>query len=90
VTSLPVARSVSLRTWCAGATEGLAKGEWLAAVRGCSFEAWRKSPRFDAIMLTDDFVVAGVGKAHNPQSLYGWYWTLDLGSYDDSQATSLP
>ena len=26
-------------TVCAGATEGLAKGEWLAAVRGCSFEA---------------------------------------------------
>jgi len=53
---------------CAGATEGLAKGEWLAAVRGCSFEAWRNSPGHNAVMITAGFVVIGVGKAHSPQS----------------------
>jgi len=29
-------------------------------------------------------VVAGVGKAVNLQSTYGWYWTVDFGDYDDS------
>ena len=50
-----------------------------------AFEAWRK---FSPIMLSDDFVVAGVGKAYNAQSLYGWYWTVDFGSYDDAQAAT--
>jgi len=54
-----------------------------------ALEAWRNSPGHNAVMLTDDFVVAGVGKAQNLQSTYGWYWTVDFGGYDDPQATSL-
>jgi hypothetical protein len=54
-----------------------------------AFEAWRNSPAHNAIMLTDGFVAAGVGKAYNPQSLYGWFWTVDFGDYSDSLTVSL-
>jgi hypothetical protein len=53
-----------------------------------AFEAWRHSSGHNDIMLTDGFVVAGVGKAYNPQSWYGWFWTVDFGDYDDSLAGS--
>lgn len=53
-----------------------------------AFEAWRNSPAHNAIMLTDGFVVVGVGKAYSPQSEYGWFWTVDLGDYDDSLTAS--
>jgi hypothetical protein len=63
---------------------------WGEIVRGGSgtpegaFEAWRSSPTHNAVMLTDGFVVAGVGKAYDPESLYGWFWTVDFGDYNDS------
>jgi uncharacterized protein YkwD len=53
-----------------------------------AFEAWRSSPAHNAIMLTDGFVAAGVGKAYNPQSPYGWFWAVDFGDYDDSLTAS--
>lgn len=53
-----------------------------------AFEAWRNSPGHNALMLADDFVVAGAGKAYMPCSLYGWFWTVDFGNYDDSLAAS--
>ena len=77
------------RMWDFGYTEA---GLWGEIIRAGSdtpegaFEAWRYSPGHNSIMLTDGFVVAGVGKAYNPQSLYGWYWTVDFGDYDDSLA----
>lgn len=63
---------------------------WGEIIRGGSstpegaFEAWRNSPGHNALMLTSGFVVAGVGKAVNLESYYGWYWTVDFGDYDDS------
>ena len=53
-----------------------------------AFDGWRTSPRHNAIMLIEGFVVAGVGRAYNPQSPYGWFWTVDFGDYDDSLAAS--
>jgi|GEM_PF-584223 len=67
---------------------------WGEIIRGGSgtpegaFEVWRNSPAHNAVMLTDGFVVAGVGKTYNPQSLYGWFWTVDFGDYDDSLTAS--
>jgi hypothetical protein len=67
---------------------------WGEVIRGGSetpegaFEAWRNSPGHNAVMLTDDFVVAGVGKAYSSQSLYGWFWTVDFGDYNDSLTAS--
>jgi hypothetical protein len=68
---------------------------WGEVIRGGAetpegaFEAWRNSPGHNAVMLTDGFVVAGVGKAYNSQSLYGWFWTVDFGDYADSQVASI-
>jgi len=53
-----------------------------------AFEAWRTSPSHNAVMLKAGFVVAGVGKAYDPQSLYRYFWTVDFGDYDDSLAGS--
>ena len=53
-----------------------------------AFEAWRKSSGHNQVMLTAGFKVAGVGQAYNPQSLYGWFWTVDFGDRDDSLAGS--
>src|SRR4030042_556962 len=60
-----------------------------------AFEAWRNSPGHNAVMLTSGFAVAGVGKAVDLESYYGWYWTEDFGDYDDSNGswptpTSIP
>ena len=53
-----------------------------------AFEAWRTSPSHNDVMLKAGFVVAGVGKVYNPQSLYRYFWTVDFGDYDDSLAGS--
>jgi hypothetical protein len=53
-----------------------------------AFQSWRDSPQHEAIML-DAFLVAGVGKASNPQSPYGAYWTMDLRGYQDPVDASL-
>jgi hypothetical protein len=47
-----------------------------------AFESWRDSPQHETIML-DAFLVAGVGKASNPQSPYRAFWTMDLRGYQD-------
>ena len=73
---------------------GYAGSGWGEVIRGGSstpegaFDAWRNSPGHNQVMLTSYFVAAGVGKAYNPQSYYGWYWTVDFGDYDDSLAMS--
>lgn len=76
--------------WRGSITQG---GEILrggSAMPGGAFEAWRNSPGHNALMLADDFVVAGVGKAYMPLSLYGWFWTVDFGKHDDGYPTSTP
>ena len=53
-----------------------------------AFESWRNSPQHEAIML-DSFLVAGVGKASNPQSPYRAFWTMDVRGYQDPVDASL-
>jgi uncharacterized protein YkwD len=74
---------------------GYTQASWWGEVIGvgestpeAAFEAWRNSPGHNTVMLTDAFAVAGVGKAYDPQSLYGWFWTVDFGDYDDSVTAS--
>lgn len=58
-----------------------------------AFDAWRTSYEHNEVMLMGGFGVAGVGKAYNPGTQYGYYWTVDFGDYDDSNAdwpTSTP
>jgi hypothetical protein len=80
-------RSPPERMAAFGYTQGSLWGETIRAGSSTpqgAFEGWRSSPGHNALMLTGGFVVAGVGKTYNPQSLYGWFWTVDFGDYDDS------
>jgi len=65
-------------TWCG---ENLAAG---VAAGSETFELWRNSPGHNGNMLNPNYVVAGISAAFNQDSTYGWYWTLDLGGFDDS------
>lgn len=65
-------------TWCG---ENLAAG---VATGGETFELWRNSPGHNGNMLNPNYVVAGIAAAFDQDSTYGWYWTLDLGGFDDS------
>lgn len=40
---------------------------------------WKNSPPHRANMLNPKFKVMGVGRAHNADSMLGWYWTADFG-----------
>lgn len=60
---------------------------WGQDTPGDTFEAWRHSPGHNYVMLIPGYVVAGVGQVYDPQSQYGWYWTVDFGDYDDSDGS---
>ena len=49
-----------------------------------AFEAWRTSPGHDVNMLDAKQKVIGIARIHDPDSYYGWYWTMDFGSELDS------
>jgi hypothetical protein len=87
-------RSASERMAAFGCTEFTLLGEIVGSGADTpegAFEAWRNSSEHDAIMLTEGYVVAGVGKAYNPQSLYGWFWTVEFSDCVDSlSASTLP
>jgi hypothetical protein len=65
-------------TWCG---ENLAAG---IAAGSETFELWRNSPGHNGNMLNPNYVVAGISAVFNQDSTFGWYWTLDLGGFDDS------
>jgi uncharacterized protein YkwD len=69
---------VAYNTWCG---ENLAAG---VAAGSETFELWRNSPGHNGNMLNPNYVVAGISAVFNQDSTYGWYWTLDLGGFDDS------
>jgi uncharacterized protein YkwD len=55
--------------------------ENLAAGNGSAqgtFDQWRNSPGHNANMLADGVTVAGVARAFNAGTTYGWYWTLKV------------
>jgi hypothetical protein len=65
-------------TWCG---ENLAAG---SSSGSQTFELWRNSPGHNANMLNPNYRVAGITAVFNQDSTYGWYWTLDMGGFDDS------
>jgi len=42
-------------------------------------ELWMDSPGHRAIILGAGYTHAGVGFAYDPDSIYGYYWTVDFG-----------
>ncbi len=45
-----------------------------------TFTQWKNSAAHNANMLDPNYFSLGVGRASNPNSTYGWYWTTDFGS----------
>lgn len=65
-------------TWCG---ENLAAG---SATGSETFELWKGSPGHNANLLNANYRVAGIAAVLNEDSTYRWYWTLELGGFDDS------
>ncbi len=56
--------------------ENIAAGDSAAAA---TVSQWKNSPGHRANMLNSKFKVMGVGRAQDPGSEFGWYWTADFG-----------
>ena len=68
-------------SWC-----GVSFANWAENIYAGSpdaqavFEWWRSSDVHDTNMLRPEVTLAGIARAFNGTSRYGWYWTLDLTS----------
>lgn len=61
---------------------GSTMGENIAAGMETAAEAmvaWQSSPEHNAGMLNPSFNEIGIGRYHDANSLYGWYWTTTFG-----------
>lgn len=56
--------------------ENIAGGEEGA---GATFDQWLDSTDHREIMLGEEFTAVGIGRAHNPDSTYDWYWAAVFG-----------
>jgi uncharacterized protein YkwD/uncharacterized protein YraI len=66
--------------------EGSTHGENIAAGIQTAAEAmqtWQGSAEHNANMLNASFGAIGIGRAHDPNSQYGWYWTTIFGDVSD-------
>ncbi|MBA3268536.1 MAG: RICIN domain-containing protein [Acidimicrobiia bacterium] len=48
-----------------------------------AFDLWKSDTSHNAIMLSPSYTVMGIGRAYQPTSTYGWYWTNTFGVTDD-------
>ncbi|HEV2127451.1 MAG TPA: CAP domain-containing protein [Thermomicrobiales bacterium] len=65
-----------------GYTYNTAIGENIAAGQRSAegtFEQWLNSPEHREIMLGEQFTAVGIGRAHNPEAKYDWYWAAEFG-----------
>jgi uncharacterized protein YkwD/uncharacterized protein YraI len=66
--------------------EGGTHGENIAAGTQTAAEAmqtWQASTDHNTNMLNASFGAIGIGRAHDPNSQYGWYWTTIFGDVSD-------
>ncbi|MBA3451416.1 MAG: SH3 domain-containing protein [Chloroflexia bacterium] len=66
--------------------EGGTHGENIAAGTATAAEAmqtWQGSAEHNANMLNGVFGAIGIGRAYDPASPYGWYWTTIFGDVSD-------
>ena len=66
--------------------EGGTHGENIAAGTESAAEAmqtWQGSAEHNANMLNASFGAIGIGRAYDPNSQYGWYWTTIFGDVSD-------
>lgn len=70
--------------------DGSATAENVAAGRSSArgvFSQWANSPGHDANMLDPGLRAIGIGRAHDEDSRYGWYWTTTFGSRSSRTVT---
>ena len=67
--------------------ENIAAGQMTALQ---AFTAFTKSPGHNAVMLSPDYTVVGIGQLYMNNGSYGYYWTTDFGGYADASAHTLP
>ena len=53
-----------------------------------AFAMWQGSASHNANMLRSAYTAVGVGRAHDPTSGYGWYWTTIFGGTVDRPAAA--
>ena len=61
-------------------------GENIAAgtdTADAAMQTWQNSAEHNANMLNSAFGAIGIGRAYDPDSGYGWYWTTDFGDVSD-------
>lgn len=66
--------------------QGGAFGENIAAgmdTATVAMQTWQNSPDHNANMLRGQFGAIGIGRAYNPSSPHGWYWTTIFGDVAD-------
>lgn len=63
--------------------ENIAAG---SASAGGTFGQWQGSATHNATMLGGAYEAVGIGRAFDPRSGYGWYWTAIFGGSADGQA----
>src|SRR5918995_2803055 len=66
--------------------EGGTHGENIAAGTQTAAEAmqtWQGSAEHNTNMLNASFGAIGIGRAYDPNSQYGWYWTTIFGDVND-------
>ena len=79
-------------TWC-----GVSYSNWAENIYAGSpgaqavFDAWKNSSSHNVNMLRDGVTSAGIARAYDAGSTYGWYWTLDLtNTAAATTSTTLP
>ena len=82
------------RMWNAGyPTTAGGYGEKIAAGQATAaevFNDWQSSNGHNKNMLSSSWRAIGIARVYNPNSQYGWYWTTDFGSIDDSGGAPPP
>ncbi len=82
----PISRTWVERIRACGYTANTYLGENLAAGNQSAadaFNQWKNSPAHNDNMLSANYTVIGIGRAHNSSSTYSWYWATDFGGEAD-------
>lgn len=76
-------------TWCGARYSNWAENIFAGRSDAQStFDAWRNSSGHNSNMLRTGVTSAGIARANNPSSRYGWYWTLDVTDSSGSSPTT--
>jgi uncharacterized protein YkwD len=80
-------RSAFARMADCGYGHNTSKGENVAAGYGdaaSTLNQWKNSPSHNANLLSSGNVVIGLARHYNAGATWDWYWTMDIGGFNDS------